>query len=178
MAAAQGALIGNGEAVCLLLDAPDEGEHRRAALDADLLPVRRDKGARAVAVVLDHAEDRQEHAHFRQGGADRLGVHGTAVDEQGVRPLSKAAVAVEIMTEAAAEHLPHGGVVVLIRQAAHLKALVIALFRLAVLEDRHGGDDVRPRNVRDIIGLEAARRFAQTEHALQQHERTAQAFCL
>ena len=82
------------------------------------------------------------------------------------------------MTEAAAEHLPHGGVVVLIRQAAHLKALVIALFRLAVLEDCHGGDDVRPRDVRDIIGLEAAWRFAQTEHALQQHERAAQALCL
>ena len=131
-----------------------------------------------MAIVLDHAEDRQEHAHFRQGGTDRLGVHGTAVDEQGVRPLSKAAVAVEIMAEAAAEHLPHGGVVVLIRQAAHLKALVIALFRLAVLEDRHGGDDIRPRNVRDIIGLEAAWRFAQAEHALQQHERAAQALCL
>lgn len=55
----------------------------RAALDADLLPVRRNKGARTVAVVLDHAEDRQEHAHFGQGGTDRLGVHGTAVDEQG-----------------------------------------------------------------------------------------------
>ena len=178
MAAAQGTLIGNGEAVRLLLNTPDEGEHCRVALDADLLPVRRNKGARAMAIVLDHAEDRQEHAHFRQGGADRLGVHGTAVDEQGVRPLSKAAVAVEIMTEAAAEHLPHGGVVVLIRQAAHLKALVIALFRLAVLEDRHGGDDIRPRDVRDIIGLEAARRFAQTEHALQQHERAAQALCL
>ena len=92
MAAAQGALIGNGEAVRLLLDAPDEGEHRRAALDADFLPVRRDKGARTVAIVLDHAEDRQKHAHFGQGGTDRLGMHGTAVDEQGVgrseKPLS------------------------------------------------------------------------------------------
>ena len=115
MAAAQGTLIGNGEAVRLLLNTPDEGEHCRVALDADLLPVRRNKGARAMAIVLDHAEDRQEHAHFRQGGTDRLGVHGTAVDEQGVRPLSKAAVAVEIMAEAAAEYLPHGGVVVLIR---------------------------------------------------------------
>ena len=156
---------------------PPEGKHRRIALDADLLPVRRNKGARAVAVILDHAEDRQKNTHFGQGGADRLGVHGTAVDEQGVRALGKAAVAVEIMTEAA-EHLPHGGVVVLIRQAAHLKALVIALFRLAVLEDRHGGDDIRPGNVGNIIGLEAAWRFAQTEHALQQHERAAQALCL
>lgn len=78
MAAAQGALIGNGEAVCLLLDAADEGKHRRIALDADLLPVRRNKGARAVAVILDHAEDRQKNTHFGQGGADRLGVHGTA----------------------------------------------------------------------------------------------------
>ena len=91
----------DGKAVGLLLDAPDEGEHRRGALDADLLPVRRNKGARAMAIVLDHAEDRQKNTHFGQGGADRLGVHGTAVDEQGVRPLSKAAVAVEIMTEAA-----------------------------------------------------------------------------
>ena len=178
MAAAQGALIGNGEAVCLLLNTPDEGEHRRVALDADLLPVRRNKGARAVAVILDHAEDRQKHAHFRKRGANRFGMHSAAVDEQSVRPLGKAAVAVEIMAEAAAEHLPHGSIIVLIRQAAHLKALVIALFRLAVLEDRHGGDDIRPRDVRDIIGLEAARRFAQTEHALQQHERAAQALCL
>lgn len=178
MAAAQGALISDGEAVRFLLDAADEGKHRRIALDADLLPVRRNKGARAMAIVLDHAEDRQKNTHFGQGGADRLGVHGTAVDEQGVRPLSKAAVAVEIMAEAAAEHLPHGSIIVLIRQAAHLKALVIALFRLAVLEDRHGGDDVRPCDVRDIIGLEAAWRFAQTEHALQQHERAAQALCL
>ena len=32
MAAAQGALIGNGEAVRLLLNTPDEGEDRRVAL--------------------------------------------------------------------------------------------------------------------------------------------------
>ena len=82
------------------------------------------------------------------------------------------------MTEAAAEHLPHGGIIVLIRQTAHLKALVIAFFRLAVLEHRHGGDDIRPGNVGNVIGLEAAWRFAQTEHALQQHERAAQALCL
>ena len=131
-----------------------------------------------MAIVLDHAEDRQKNTHFGQGGADRLGVHGTAVDEQGVRPLGKAAVAVEIMAEAAAEHLPHGSIIVLIRQTAYLKALVIAFFRLAVLEHRHGGDDIRPGNVGNVIGLEAAWRFAQTEHALQQHERAAQALCL
>ena len=82
------------------------------------------------------------------------------------------------MSQSPEKNLVHGGVVVLIRQAAHLKALVIAFFRLAVLEHCHGGDDVRPRDVRDIIGLEAAWRFAQTEHALQQHERAAQALCL
>ena len=130
-------MIGDGEAVRLLLNAADQRKDRRDALNADLAAVRRDEGARAVAVVLDHAEDRQLELHGRERLAHRLGMDGAAVDQQRVRALVEALVAVEIVAEAAADDLPHGRVIVLLVHIFELKALVIAFFRFPVDKNHH-----------------------------------------
>ena len=102
MFASELAVIGNGKAVRFLLDPSDQGKDSGACLDADLLALRGDERARAVTVVLDHAEDRQVDAHCLQRLAHRFRMDRTAVDQQDVRPLVKALVSVEIVAEAAA----------------------------------------------------------------------------
>ena len=50
-------VVGDGEAVGLLLDLADEGEDRLLPGDADLPALGGHEGTGAVAVVLHHAED-------------------------------------------------------------------------------------------------------------------------
>ena len=170
-------MIGDGEAVGLLLDAPDEGKHRRNCLDADLGSLRRHQGAGAVAVVFDHAENRQLDTHQGQSLLYRLGMDHTAVDQQGIRLFLKALVPVEIAAKPPAQHLPHGGVVILILHVFQLKAFVVALFRLSIDEDRHGSHNVRSGNVGNVVCLQTPRILRQTQHSLQHGQGTAEAFC-
>ena len=51
----------DGKAVRLLLDLTDQGEDVRRGVQVDLAALCGDERARAVAVVLDHAEDRHTH---------------------------------------------------------------------------------------------------------------------
>ena len=78
-------IIGDGETVRLLLNLPNEGEHRLIGLNADLHPLRRHQGTGAVAVVLYHAEngDGQTEAlgHLQRG----FGVDLAAVDQKDIR---------------------------------------------------------------------------------------------
>ena len=53
------AMVGDGEAVGLLLNLADEGENRLIVVNADLLPLRRHQRTGAVPVVLHHAEHRE-----------------------------------------------------------------------------------------------------------------------
>ena len=103
-------------------------------------------------------------------------MHHAAVDQQRIRTLVKPLVSVEIVPKAAGQHLPHGSVIVLIVHIFELKALVIALFRLAVRKNHHGGNDVRARNVGNVVCLQAARRFGKAKHRAEQRQRSADPF--
>ena len=51
-------MVGDGKAVCLLLNPADQGKYGGDSLNPDLRAVGGDQRAGTVAVVLDHAEDR------------------------------------------------------------------------------------------------------------------------
>ena len=161
-------VIGDGEAVHLLLNPPDEGEEGRAVLDADLLPLRRHQRAGAVAVVLDHAEDR----HLQpQRGERRLrgtGMALAAVDQQEVGQLAELLVPVEIAPEAPRQHLLHGAVVVGVVERLDLEAPVVALEGPPVAEHDHRGDHVGRARVGDIVGLHPPWGHIQIQHPPQQ----------
>ncbi len=112
MAAAQGALIGDGEAVRFLLDLPDEGKNRGVGVQVDLMALGGDEGACTVAVVLDHAENRHVQSERRADLLRDRGVRHAAVDEEHVGQRRKFLVAVGVALQAAGQDLLHGGVVV------------------------------------------------------------------
>ena len=141
--AAQLPVIGDGEAVGLLLNAANEGKNRLIVVDADFLPLGRHQRPGAVPVVLDHAEYGKAESQLRQGRHRHVGMVHAAVDEQQIRRHVEALVPLLVVGEAALHNLVHGGVVVLIRQALYLEALVIAFPGAAVLKDHHAGHDVR-----------------------------------
>ena len=167
-------MVGDGKAVGLLLDGADEGEDRRDGGDADLLPLRRGQRPGPVAVVLDHAIDWEGKPQLVEYAAGYGGVDAAAVDEQQVWCGVEAAVLIFVMGKAPVEHLVHCGIVVLVLHALELEALVFAFFRLAVLEDHHGGHDVGPGDVGDVVGLHPVQ-AGQAQHLAQQAEGAAQA---
>ena len=64
----------NSKAVCLLLHVADEGKHARRGGNADLAAVGTNKGACAVAVILDHTDHGKIESHCGEHFADRCGV--------------------------------------------------------------------------------------------------------
>ena len=144
----------DGKAVRLLLDLTDQGEDVRRGVQVDLAALRGDERARAVAIVLDHAEDWHVHVHL---GAHALGdarMRDTAVDQHDVRQGAELLVPVQIALDAAREHFFHRGIIVGVgRQALDPESPVGALLRLRALVDDHRRDDVACAGVRDIVGL-------------------------
>ena len=146
----------DGKAVRLLLDLTDQGEDVRRGVQVDLAALRGDERARAVAVVLDHAEDRHTHMHLRAHALGDTRMRDAAVDEHDVRQGAELLIAVQIALDAAREHLLHGRVVVRVgRQALDLESPVGTLLGLCALVNDHRRDDVARAGVRDIVGLHA-----------------------
>ncbi len=58
---------------------------RRRRVQVDLAALGGDERARAVAVVLDHAEDRHTHVHLRAHALGDARVRDAAVDQHDVR---------------------------------------------------------------------------------------------
>ena len=155
----------DGKAVRLLLDLTDQGEDVRRGVQVDLAALRGDERARAVAVVLDHAEDRHVHVHLRAHALGDARVRDAAVDEHDVRQGAELLIAVQIALDAAREHLLHGRVVVRVgRQALDLESPVGTLLGLCALVDDHRRDDVARAGVGNIVGFHAFWRGAQTAH--------------
>ena len=105
-------VVGDGEAVDLLLHRADKGKQGGCLLYAQLMAPGGDERTGAVAVVLDHAQ----HGHIQPGLCQHLlghtGVLLTAVDQQQVRQRGELFIAVQIVPEPAGEHLIHGRIVV------------------------------------------------------------------
>ena len=72
----------------------------------------------------------------------------------------------------------HGRVVVLIGQALDLEALIGRFERLSILKDDHGGDNIRPGQVGDVVGFHPVRGIRQVEHIGQHAERAGAALRL
>ena len=147
------AVVGDGEAVGLLLNLADEGENRLIVVNADLLPLRRHQRTGAVPVVLHHAEHREGQVQLLKRSHGHLRVGHAAVDEQQVGGFVKALVPRLVVDKPPGHDLTHGGVVVLIGQPLHLEALVVAFLRLSLLKYHHAGNDVRAGNVGNIEGF-------------------------
>ena len=163
-------MVLDGEAVRLLLNAANQREQRGRLLNANLLPRRSDQRTGAVPVVLYHAEGRNIQSQLCQHlfGYARMG--HAAVNEQYVRSLVEARVAVLQVRQAAGQRLPHGRIVILPVQAAHFEALIVALQRLPPLEHHHGGDNLGPGGVGNVVGLHPQRRLRQPQQLLQLQE--------
>ena len=174
--APQLAVVSDRKAVGLLLDRADQRKDALLGGNADLLALRRDERAGAVAVVLDHAVNGNVNVHGAQLLQNRLGVVHAAVDQQQVGRCLKALVSGQKMREAASQDLAHGGVVVLVVQPLQLEVPVGGAQGLAVRKDHHGGHDVRAGNVGNIVGLHAAGLGFHFEHLPQQLHRSAQLF--
>ena len=156
----------------LLLDLTDQGEDVRRGVQVDLAALRGDERARAVAVVLDHAEDRHTHMHLRAHALGDARVRDAAVDEHDIRQGAEFLVPVQIALDAAREHLLHGGIVVRVgRQALDLESPVGTLLGLCALVDDHRRDDVARAGVRDIVGLHAPGRLGEREHPRKLRQR-------
>ena len=147
------AVVGDGEAVGLLLNLADEGENRLIVVNADLLPLRGHQRPGAVPVVLHHAEHREGQVQLLKRSHGHLRVSHAAVDEQQVGGFVKALVPRLVVDKPPGHDLTHGGVVVLIGQPLHLEALVVAFLRLSLLKYHHAGNDVRAGNVGNIEGF-------------------------
>ena len=94
-----------------------------------------------MAVVLDHAEDRDRKAEVRKRLLCGRGMGVAAVDEQQVGKLGKLLVPVLCARKAAVHHLVHAGVVVRAVEVADAKLPVVALEGLAVHMHGHARDD-------------------------------------
>ena len=174
---AQGALavllvvVGDGEAVGLLLDLADEGEDRLLPGDADLPALRRHESPGPVAVVLHHAEDGHGAAEALRHALGGLGVGDTAVDEEEVRQGQELLVPIRRPLQPPPDDLRHGGVVVrMARRVLDLEAAVGALQGLCAPVDHHGGHDVRGAGVGDVEGLHPLRRLREARHGLEEGE--------
>ena len=101
-------MIGNGEAVDLLLYAGHERESRAVGIYL-YLPAAVGDCARAVLTVLNHTENRHGKAHIADDGQHGVYLRLTAVkkDEIGQDLKSAAFIVVFIMLKAAAQHLVH-----------------------------------------------------------------------
>ena len=122
---AQLPVIFDRKAVRLLLDAPDEREHGLIARNADLMSVRGHERARPVPVVLNHAVDRDIQCKLAHDLLRDLCMLHTAVDQQGVWLFRKSGVTRRKMPQPPREHLPHRGVIVLIRHVLQFEALIV-----------------------------------------------------
>ena len=157
----------DGEAVGLLLDLPDEGEHRRDGLNADLPAVGGHQGPGAVAVVLHHTEGGDVQVHGLQHPLGHPHVVFTAVDQQQIRFCIELLVPVQVPAEPPGEHLLHGGVVVRAVHVLELEMPVVPLQGAAVLKDHHRGHDVVGAGVGDVVGLHPTGRLAEAQHLPQ-----------
>ena len=164
-------VVGDGEAVGLLLDLADEGEDRLLPGDADLPALRRHESPGPVAVVLHHAEDGHGAAEALRHALGGLGVGDTAVDEEEVRQGQELLVPIRRPLQPPPDDLRHGGVVVrMARRVLDLEAAVGALQGLRAPVDHHGGHDVRGPGVGDVEGLHPLRRLREARHGLQEGE--------
>ena len=118
-------MIFDRKAVRLLLDAPDEREHGLIARNADLVSICGHERARPVPVVLDHAVDRDVERELPHDLLRDLRMLHTAVDQQGVWLFRKSGVTRRKMPQPPREHLPHRGVIVLIRHVLQFEALIV-----------------------------------------------------
>ena len=82
------------------------------------------------------------------------------------------------MGQPAPEHLLHGSVVVLIVQTFNFEALVILLAGSAIDKNDHRRDHIRSRDVRNIVGLQPVKLRIESQHALQEAQRSGGALCL
>ena len=162
----------------LLLDGADEGEHRRNGADGDLIARSGDERSGTVAVVLDHAVGRDRQPERLQHVLRDPRVLDAAVDEQHVRALCEARILLDIVRQPPQQDLMHGRVVVLIGQALDLEALIGRFERLSILKDDHGGDNIRPGQVGDVVGFHPVRGIRQVEHIGQHAERAGAALRL
>ena len=164
----------DGEAVRLLLDLADQGEHCGVGPQVDLMPLGGGQRAGAVAVVLDHAVDRQRKAHLRRHALGHGGVGRAAVDEHQIRQRGKFFIPVQIALQPSPQHLLHRGVIVrMLGHGLHLKAAVVPLEGLRPGVDHHGRDDVACAGVGDVVGFDARGRRVQLQHLGQQRQRAA-----
>ena len=160
-------VVGNGEAVRLLLHRADQGEQRGRLPNAQLLPPGGDQGAGAVPVVLHHAQHRHvqsQPGHHLLGDA---GVVFAAVDQQQVWQGRKFFVPVQIPAEAAGQHLPHGAVVVPLPARLHPETAVGRLQRPAVLKDHHAAHLIVAAGVGDVVALHPPGQGGQLRQLLQ-----------
>ena len=98
-------VIGDGEAVDLLLHPAHQRKQRRTLLDAQLPALRRHQRTGAVAVVLHHTQNGDMDAHGLQLLLRGLGLQMTAVHQQQVRQRGEVLVPVKIPLHPPLQHL-------------------------------------------------------------------------
>ena len=147
-------VIGDGEAVDLLLHPAHQGKQRGALLDAQLLPLGRYQGPGPVAVIFYHAQHRHGEAQPFQHMAGGLRLQLAAVHQQQVRQGGKVLVSLQIPPEPALQHLLHGPQVVGVVQSLYLEPAIVPLQGPSVREHHHGGHHVLPGGVGNIVGFQ------------------------
>ena len=106
------AVEGDGKAVGLLLNPPNEGEEGLLLSEPDLPPVRGNQGAGPVAAVLHHAEHRHLQPELGEHRDRHIDLPLPAVHQDQIGQDGELLVPVQVAAKAAGEHLLHGGVVV------------------------------------------------------------------
>ena len=155
-----------------LLDAADQCKQRGCGRNAELAAIRRNQRARAVMVVLDHAETGRGQAKRVEHFPAHAHMAQAAIDQEGVRQGRKLLVPIHIALHAAGEHLAHGSIVVLpVCRTGDLKLAVFALFGLSLDKHNHRADRILSGEVGDVVCLEPQRQSGHTGHVLQQLER-------
>ncbi len=82
-------VVGNGKTMGFLLNLTNEGKHRLAGLNTDLMPPGRNQRAGAVPVVLNHAEHRKVQAEARKHRFSHCGMGRATVNQEQVRQRGK-----------------------------------------------------------------------------------------
>ena len=153
-------MVSDGVAVDLLLDL---GQQHKCRADG----TRRDfalfahQAARAVPVVLDHAEDGNVYLKLIENFPDGRELPLAAVEQQQVRQRLKAGLALLEAPHAAPHHLAHGFVVVLPLHGLDFVSLVVLLGGPPVHEDHDAAHHLAAARVGDVHRLDAARRLCQ-----------------
>ena len=139
------------------------------AVDGDFAALVVHDGARAVVVVLDHAEGRYMlQRRTAQSLLDRAHLAPAAVDEQQVGQCCElvlrtvrlfAAAGHLVLCRAAGERLRQRGVVVRARNGFHFKAAVARAVGPAVPEHHHAADARPVAPVGNIVALDDAGRL-------------------